>query len=174
MIGPSSISWPIATCNESCFSLSPWQCSAARAVSSRWHQKQALWIFRPLSFNTELNIDFKLILRTKTQRLFPRIWSRWDHDPERSFNRVSSRVVDLTFCCSKKIITHFAIYHNHSQLCKWDVCGYELLSDTINFAKLEGWISNMMTSSNGNIFRVTGHMCGEFTGRRWIPLTKGK
>ena len=22
----------------------------------------------------------------------------------------------------------------------------------------------MMTSSNGNIFRITGHLCGEFTG----------
>ena len=29
-----------------------------------------------------------------------------------------------------------------------------------------------MTSSNGNIFRVTGHLCGEFTGDWWIPLTK--
>ena len=29
-----------------------------------------------------------------------------------------------------------------------------------------------MTSSNGNIFRVTGHLCGEFTGPRWIPRTK--
>ena len=29
----------------------------------------------------------------------------------------------------------------------------------------------MMTSSNGNIFRVTGHLCGEFTGPRWIPRT---
>ena len=26
--------------------------------------------------------------------------------------------------------------------------------------------SNMMTSSNGNIFRVTGHLCGEFTSPR--------
>ena len=26
----------------------------------------------------------------------------------------------------------------------------------------------MMTSSNGNIFRVTGLLCGEFTGHRWI------
>ena len=26
-----------------------------------------------------------------------------------------------------------------------------------------------MTSSNGNIFRVTGHLCGEFTGPLWIP-----
>ena len=29
-----------------------------------------------------------------------------------------------------------------------------------------------MTTSNGNIFRITGHLCGEFTGRRWIPHTK--
>ena len=28
-----------------------------------------------------------------------------------------------------------------------------------------------MTTSNGNIFRVTGYLCGEFTGHRWIPLT---
>ena len=26
-----------------------------------------------------------------------------------------------------------------------------------------------MTSSNGNIFRVAGLLCGEFTGHRWIP-----
>ena len=30
----------------------------------------------------------------------------------------------------------------------------------------------MMTSSNGYIFRVTGHLCGEFTGHRWILRTK--
>ena len=30
----------------------------------------------------------------------------------------------------------------------------------------------MMTSLNGNIFRVTDHLCGEFTGHRWIPRTK--
>ena len=29
-----------------------------------------------------------------------------------------------------------------------------------------------MTSSNGNIFRVTGPLCGEFTGHQWILLTK--
>ena len=29
-----------------------------------------------------------------------------------------------------------------------------------------------MTSSNGNIFRVTGPLCGEFVGDRWIPRTK--
>ena len=30
----------------------------------------------------------------------------------------------------------------------------------------------MMTSSNRIIFRVTGLLCGEFTGNRWIPHTK--
>ena len=30
----------------------------------------------------------------------------------------------------------------------------------------------MMTSPNRNIFRVTGPLRGEFTGHRWIPLTK--
>ena len=31
---------------------------------------------------------------------------------------------------------------------------------------------DMRTSSNGNISRVTGPLCGEFTGHRWILLTK--
>ena len=30
--------------------------------------------------------------------------------------------------------------------------------------------SSMMTSSNGNIFRVTGHLCGEFTAQK--PMTR--
>ena len=35
------------------------------------------------------------------------------------------------------------------------------------------WLSScMMTSSNWNVFRVTGHLCREFTGPRWIPRTK--
>ena len=38
--------------------------------------------------------------------------------------------------------------------------------------KIQAEIKLMMTSSNGNIFRVTGHLCGEFTGPRLIPRTK--
>ena len=30
----------------------------------------------------------------------------------------------------------------------------------------------MVTSLNGNIFHITGPLCGEFTGPRWIPRTK--
>ena len=42
---------------------------------------------------------------------------------------------------------------------------------TTHSAYLNGYHS-MMTSSNGNIFRVTGPLCGEFAGLRWIPRTK--
>ena len=31
---------------------------------------------------------------------------------------------------------------------------------------------SMLTSSNEKVFRVTGPLCREFTGHRWIPLTK--
>ena len=33
---------------------------------------------------------------------------------------------------------------------------------------------NIPASSNGNIFRVTGPLWGEFTGHQWIPLTNGQ
>ena len=39
------------------------------------------------------------------------------------------------------------------------------------FIGMQRQVCNMMTSSNGNIFRVTGHLCGEFIGPRWIPRT---
>ena len=47
----------------------------------------------------------------------------------------------------------------------------------LDYYIVNGWIHYttcwfMMTSSNGNIFRVTVHLCGEFTGHRWIPRTK--
>ena len=44
----------------------------------------------------------------------------------------------------------------------------------ISAALLPRCLSNfsMMTSSNGNIFHVTGPLCGEFTGQRWILRTK--
>ena len=41
-----------------------------------------------------------------------------------------------------------------------------------NFVMSPNFIHTMITSSNGNIFRATGPLCGEFTGDRWIPLTK--
>ena len=36
------------------------------------------------------------------------------------------------------------------------------------------WIYHMMRSLNRTISRVTGHLCEEFTGHRWIPPHKGQ
>ena len=44
--------------------------------------------------------------------------------------------------------------------------------ETTNYTRSNYVNVLMMTSSNGNIFRVTDHLCGEFTGPRWIPCTK--
>ena len=43
-------------------------------------------------------------------------------------------------------------------------------SNLLSFVEIRNDL--MMTSSNGNIFRVTGHLCGEFNSQRWIPCTK--
>ena len=49
-----------------------------------------------------------------------------------------------------------------------------ILSSLIASDHAGPWVESrlMMTSSNGNIFRVTGPLCGEFTGLQWIPRTK--
>ena len=47
-----------------------------------------------------------------------------------------------------------------------------VLEDPSDFKAKLVQVMAMMTSSNGNIFGVTGHLRGEFTGRRWIPRTK--
>ena len=38
--------------------------------------------------------------------------------------------------------------------------------------KYQYWFRSIMTSSSGNIFRVTGLLYGTFTDHRWIPLTR--
>ena len=48
--------------------------------------------------------------------------------------------------------------------CQW--------SDLEGYGSTDRYRSNMMTSSNGNIFHVTGPLWGKSTDHRWIPLTK--
>ena len=57
--------------------------------------------------------------------------------------------------------------HPDSMATDWVIEGI-----TIKQVKDKVALCTMMTSSNGNIIRVTGHLCGEFTGDRWIPRTK--
>ena len=55
----------------------------------------------------------------------------------------------------------------------WDTCNAKYVQPACLPKTWLQWIHvHMMTSSNGNIFHVTGPLCGEFTVHRWIPLTK--
>ena len=57
-------------------------------------------------------------------------------------------------------------------ICFWQWPGAESVGSHFVNHWWSSSLMHMMTSSNGNIFRVTGHLCGEFTGPRWIPHTK--
>ena len=52
-----------------------------------------------------------------------------------------------------------------------DACVYVLVGLCDHAFSIEEPLP-MVTSSNGNIFRVTSPLCGEFTGHRQITLTK--
>ena len=50
---------------------------------------------------------------------------------------------------------------------------YMIVTETLTETYIEYELNcALMTSSNVNIFRVTGHLREEFTGDRWIPGTK--
>ena len=69
----------------------------------------------------------------------------------------------ISFCKCKDVVC----IHGSTQNLK---CQGAL--DTSTDMKWVYLFDNIMTSSNGNIFRVTGHLCGEFTGPRWIPAQR--
>ena len=79
-----------------------------------------------------------------------RIWDYgpmgWPLDPQK-FHTISIRHGSIPVKCTLKHITRRSEF-------TFSITGH------------------MMTSSNGNIFRVTGHLCGKFNGPRWISRTK--
>ena len=76
--------------------------------------------------------------------------------------------------CIQKLLSEMLLSFCPGENIKRHCCRSCLLTD-----KTTSWANNkslsnpiMMTSSNGIIFCVTGHLCREFTGPRWIPRTK--
>ena len=65
-----------------------------------------------------------------------------------------------------------AFYHCLVAVCFTHILQDNLITPLAQGELLDGPSFSMMMSSNGNIFRVTGHLCGEFTGPWWIPRTK--
>ena len=103
-----------------------------------------------------------------------------------------SRFKDIPLCLSNRLGWHLGYMHKLTcvhQPGKRAVCQYsdrgtrtgpQVSYEVINVNQkividisLPEWHSfPMVTSSNGNNFRATGLLCREFTGHRWIPLTK--
>ena len=77
-------------------------------------------------------------------------------------------------CCNPSILSNLDRTENEFRsiacLCLWlysslFVDGRPSVDPILAFPQL------MMTSSNGIIFRVAGHLWGESSGHRWVPLT---
>ena len=94
------------------------------------------------------------------------------HKLPREFLRSS---VARWLCVIVTLFEYFPIYRHSRLLIKdtIEVLSYFVVPWYSSFYQcFQVYFIEMMTSSNGNIFRVTGHLCGEFTGPRWIPRTK--
>ena len=75
------------------------------------------------------------------------------------------------------VISKFIVYKGAAYIRGWWNIYMDIKSHSVGVSEAtellrQLWNMVMMTSSNGNIFRVTGLLCGEFTGPRWIPRTK--
>ena len=75
----------------------------------------------------------------------------------RSYTAIACKISELNIFGKKILRNTLSLQHEGVCVCVWGGGGGG---------------AAMMTSSNGIIFRVTGHLCGEFTGHRWIPCTK--
>ena len=70
------------------------------------------------------------------------------------------------------------VFYTYNLSFRWNsqICRSKCLpSSLVIWSRVKVWTlytAFMMTAPNGNIFRVTGPLCGEFTSHRWIPLTK--
>ena len=70
---------------------------------------------------------------------------------------------------------HYVWMQGHIYCCKPMCCTLSMYLSIHSSNQPVNQPSNhpmMTSSSNGNIFRVPGYLCGEFTGPRWISRTK--
>ena len=70
----------------------------------------------------------------------------------------------------------FVCYHhilllNQQPICLWFETSRRYVHVSVTVMMFQDWYC-MMTSSNGNVLRVTGHLCGEFTGPGEFPAQR--
>ena len=108
------------------------------------------------------------VLKTLVFRMFYTLFTNTKHhifDTYSAWNASSGQGEDgLRFIFSRKRRTN--TYQHYIYKLSW------ILSARDDGRSKPHASYHMMTSSNGSIFRVTGHLCGEFTGHRWFLHTK--
>ena len=82
-----------------------------------------------------------------------------------SFDRFTHSIASCRIFSDTHSITSTSVSTGLFLMVVMQICTFIM---TINFPSGH----YMMTSSNGNIFRVTCHLCWKFTGPRWNPHTK--
>ena len=154
-----------------------------------WHLKQNI-VFENL-FVLFIKISLCLSLlgtMARTQQLYSEgSWSLASHGPQwvNMMNIIDNRHhAECSLVSSEQLMKWRQMHAAHLLLHRMERCGYRCRHSNRkviilwrNFRrwiwrKFSFWHLPMMTSSNGNIFRVTGHLRGEFTGPRWIPRKK--
>ena len=79
----------------------------------------------------------------------------------------------LTYCQLGTLLRNNSFFQNTISFTQGNVFQYVNSTMSAIFILASMFlVNNIMTSSNGHIFCVTGPLWGEFTGHRWIPLTK--
>ena len=77
----------------------------------------------------------------------------------------SYKITTNSLYCNRKIIILIKLFSLVLQ---------QIIKMTTTCATSTKNVTKMMTSSNGNLFCITGHLCGQFIGDRWIPSTNGQ
>ena len=100
------------------------------------------------------------------QRYLNEIWKKWYFYWRKTVTVFWNWGVIIGLGTDLKMVNKQNLNHRSLTWSSW----VEQSPQKIYTGQIQPW-SIMMTSSNGNNFRVTGHLCGEFTGPRWIPHT---
>ena len=98
------------------------------------------------------------LIRALNRRLSKQSWGWWFKTPPRSLRRLCNN----DWFCVVHLLT----------IKELPTSSLKTRRTWVNESQESSKNCIMMTSSNGNIFRVTGPLYGEFTGHQWIPLTK--
>ena len=101
------------------------------------------------------------------------------------FQKLITVFREISYLISNKVYVHiiFNILQYSANFNMSHMSIRQMIQQTINVRQIIMCITpfrnrnvrhyvHMMTSSNGNIFRVTGHLCGEFTGPTQRPVTR--